>query len=102
MTKPVKLDAAAEQEFATAAAWYEERAGLGADFVAAVRESSREIARHPRSFPLAQGTSRQFEIHRCSVRRFPYVLFFLEMRDEVLILAIAHNRRQPSYWRSRL
>lgn len=102
MSKPVNLDAAAEQEFAAAEAWYEERAGLGVDFVAAVRESGREIARRPRSFPLAKGVSPRFEIRRCPVRRFPYALFCLELPGEYRVIAVGHSRRRPGYWRTRL
>jgi toxin ParE1/3/4 len=35
------------------------------------------------------------------VRRFPYVIFYGELEDAVRILAAAHAKRRPDYWRSR-
>jgi plasmid stabilization system protein ParE len=102
MTKPVRLDPAAEDELADAEAWYEERAGLGGDLVAAVREAGDRIAERPHSFPFAHGVPSRLEIRRCPVRRFPYGLCFLELPDEIRVLAVAHNRRRPFYWRKRV
>jgi hypothetical protein len=31
--------------------------------------------------------------------RFPYVIFFAQERDHVLVVAIAHAKRRPGYWR---
>ena len=38
------------------------------------------------------------------VSRFPYLVIFYERPDEVevLIVAVAHERRRPGYWRGRL
>ena len=53
MTKPVRLLRVAETEFVAAEEFYEERAGLGGDFVAAIAEAGRRIARAPRECSLA-------------------------------------------------
>jgi hypothetical protein len=36
------------------------------------------------------------------IRRFPYKVIFLERPDEIMILACAHSRQRPGYWRRRL
>ena len=33
---------------------------------------------------------------------FPYTLFYRVTSDEVIILAVAHQRQRPLYWRRRL
>jgi toxin ParE1/3/4 len=51
------------------------------------------------------GTAEQ--IHGRAVRRvhldhFPHAIVFAEIADAYLVIAIAHGRRRPSYWRSRM
>jgi hypothetical protein len=36
------------------------------------------------------------------LRRFPFVIIFREAAVRIEILAIAHGRRRPGYWRDRL
>jgi hypothetical protein len=50
----------------------------------------------------ARTVSADLDVRRCPVRRFPLALVFIEMPDEIRILAAAHGRRRPGYWRSRL
>ena len=102
MTKPVRLGPAAEEELRIAEDFYEERASLGRDFIAAVREAARHLAAQPKSFPLARGVSFQLGVRRCPLRRFPHALFFVELPEEFRVLAVAHDRRRPFYWRQRL
>ena len=102
MTKPVRFGSAADEELVVAATFYEERAGLGRDFVAAAREAAHHLAALPKSFPLARGVPFQLGVRRCPIRRFPYALFFVELPDQFRVLAVAHERRRPSYWRRRV
>jgi plasmid stabilization system protein ParE len=46
--------------------------------------------------PHRHGT-RMWRLHR-----FPYYLVYLETGPDVLVLAVAHNRRRPAYWSRRL
>lgn len=39
---------------------------------------------------------------RFAIRPFPYDLIYLPGRDDILVVAIAHHRRRPEYWRDRL
>ena len=102
MNKPVRLEAIAEEELTAAEAFYEERAGLGGDFLSAIRDAASLVAERPRSFPLARGISAPLGVRRCPVRRFPYALYFIERPDEHRVIAIAHDRRRPGYWRHRI
>ncbi len=41
-------------------------------------------------------------VRRVAVKRFPYHVFYLEAPEELRILAVAHDRREPDYWTTRL
>jgi hypothetical protein len=40
-------------------------------------------------------------VRRFLVRRFPFGVLYQVADDEVFIVAVAHLRRRPSYWRGR-
>ena len=35
------------------------------------------------------------------VGRFPFVIVFCEFEDKLVVIAVAHVRRMPGYWRKR-
>jgi len=99
----VRIHAAAAEEAAEAAAWYEkERPGLGAEFEQAV-EAALDLLEEEIlplvSVPDASGTR---SIKRLLLRRFPYAVIVREAATEVVVIAFAHTARRPGYWRNRL
>ena len=40
-------------------------------------------------------------IRRSLIRRFPYSLLYRVDPDEIVILAVMHQKRHPAYWLSR-
>jgi plasmid stabilization system protein ParE len=88
-------DAAAEAE--AAAGWYEERGkGLGADFVGELERVSALVVESPRMWPRSTADARA---RFAPFARFPYALVFVVLAgDEVVVIAVAHGRRRPSYW----
>ena len=44
----------------------------------------------------------ELPVRRFAVKRFPYHVFYLEAPLEIRILAVAHDRRKPGYWKNRL
>lgn len=59
-------------------------------------------ARHfPESFPRLPRT-RDFRVHRCLLDRFEHVIVFALLPDEIVIIAVHHQRRKPRYWKPRL
>lgn len=88
----------AEVELWEAVAYYEDRAaGLGLDFASEIERSVQTIAENPERWPLrADGT------HRYLAHRFPYLVVYACQSDRIWILAVAHCKRRPAYWRHRI
>jgi plasmid stabilization system protein ParE len=87
----------AEKEFGEAVAFYAmEEEALGLAFVTAVEEAIVRIAEHPESSPLVAGL-----VRRMRVARFPYSVLYSLHGDQVRVLAVAHDRRRPFFWRHR-
>jgi plasmid stabilization system protein ParE len=96
--KPVLVQAAARRDLRDAAAWYRERNPEVADrFVREVEHTFELIERFPKTgarIPLVDGKAR-----RLPVAGFPYHVVFEDLIDRIEVLAIAHDRRRPGYWR---
>ena len=94
----VRLLGPAAAELDEAVAWYAtQSAGLEQRFLDEVREAARLIDRYPHAWhPLGDG------VRRFRLRRFPYALIYAVEQDGIVILAIAHLHREPTYWRLRL
>lgn len=87
----------ADDDLLAVAAWYEEeRPGLGREFTRAVRALLAALEREPLLYPVAQDT-----VRRALVRRFPYAVYFTIDRDDVLVFACLHVRRDPATWQQR-
>jgi plasmid stabilization system protein ParE len=41
-------------------------------------------------------------VRRVPLKRFPYVVAYLETDAAIRVLAIVHDRRRPGYWLSRV
>ena len=95
--KPVRVHPAAEQEYLAALAWYRERSPITAEeFEGAVRQAVEKIREAPQRWPACFGNYRKY-----TLRQFPFAAIYEELLTETTILAIAHGRRRPGYWRGR-
>ena len=96
----VRFRPEAALEAREARAFYAEREPqLGAQFVTALEAVVTRIAERPRAFP---ELLRPAIVRRARLRRFPYVVMFRLVGNETIeVLAVAHTRRRPGYWRSR-
>jgi plasmid stabilization system protein ParE len=99
----VHFEDEADAEYRQAGRWYaDRREGLGIEFFDAVDDVIRQIADFPRlgmSVPLVPT---DLSVRRLAVTRFPYHVVYLKTSEGVRILAVAHDRRKPGYWKSRL
>jgi toxin ParE1/3/4 len=97
--KAIRFDPEALEELDEAIAVYDQqREGRGMKFRLAVGKAEVEIQQSPKAWP-------KYRRSRCReyiVRRFPYAIYYQEGRDDILIVAVAHAKRQEGYWRKRL
>ena len=100
MTRAIRFDPAARLEAIEAAVWYDgQRIGLGEEFLDAI-ELTLDLALRRRvpGSPVADLD----DVRRVPVRRFPYHLIFVTSSDEIVVVAVMHERRRPTYWIERL
>lgn len=99
----VRIHAAAAEEAAEAAAWYEnERSGLGAEFQQALDAALDLLEEEIVPLISVPGAAAARGVKRLLLRRFPYAVIVHERTAEVVVLAFAHTSRRPGYWRERL
>ena len=88
---------AAREDLNKAAAFYEASVpGLGDAFLDDVERAIENIRKSPR---IGAPIGRTFR--RAVLRRFPFTVVYAERDAEIVIVAIAHDRRRPGYWRGR-
>ena len=96
------LDAAAT-EAVEAAGWYEaRRVGLGDDFHSEFKLVLDRLREGILPGTPWRGRLGERGVKRLLMRRFPFSVVFVTARDHVVVLALAHQRRKPNYWRDRL
>jgi hypothetical protein len=87
----------AEAELASAAQFYEGRvSGLGETFLVEVGRCFERARHSPES-----GAQCYDRFRRLLLRRFPYSIVYEVLPRAVVIIAVAHLRRKPGYWRKR-
>ncbi len=102
MTVRFRTEDEAAAELGEAARWYnEQRLGLGLEFLVAVDAALEFIAMFPEAGTPVPGLSPDLPVRRIPVKRFPFHVVYVERADEVRILALAHDRRSPGFWRNR-
>jgi plasmid stabilization system protein ParE len=89
----------AADEFTEAVRWYEaRRSGLGAEFFNAVASTVSLIETNPE---IGTTISTDGGTRRALVARFPYQVVYRLRPTEIVIVAIAHLKRRPEYWKNR-
>lgn len=90
---------AASSEHLDQVAFYESRLpGLGADYLAEFESLMVRVCQNPDTFPLIEHT----QVRKANLRRFPFQVIYMVHDAQVYVLAIAHQRRRPSYWVERI
>ena len=84
-------------EAAAAAEWYAARsAAAAAGFEAELAEAESAIHALPSAWPPYDYGTRRYLL-----RRFPFSVIYRIEPNRILIVAVAHGRRRPGYWRDR-
>lgn len=93
----VRFHAEARAEAREAHRWYYERSPLNAiAFAHAVENAVSGIKQAPKGYPLAEHGTRKFVL-----QQFPFNIFYRPDELEIVIMAVAHQKRRPGYWSNR-
>ena len=78
--------------------WYRERSASAAEaYLAELDLAVEAIAENPEMWPRYVHGTRRYILHR-----FPFYLVYRETADRLEIIAVAHGRRKPGYWKNRI
>jgi plasmid stabilization system protein ParE len=101
--KPVRYDAEAEEEYLATVRWYRARNRQAAErFMDRVIAAETLIREHPEAWGSPPGVAPEVGARRVIVRGFPFALVYVELEQEIRIIAVAHSKRRPGYWRGRV
>ncbi len=70
--------------------------GLGTEFKHELRQLLRRVAAMPMAWPNCGPGTR-----KCLLTRFPYLVIYAPLPNEILVLAVGHQHRNPGFWRQR-
>ena len=90
---------AAESEYLESIGYFESKqAGLGASFLYEFELKMKIICSNQKSYQIECVP----DIRRTPMSRFPYTIIYRLKANEIQVLAVAHQKRRPSYWLGRL
>ena len=97
-SKRFRFHPEARQDFRDAIGWYRSRSHtVATEFRVTVSEVIRQLAQAPQRWPKYLHGTRWFVLHR-----FPFSIIYIDDPDVLSIVAVAHNKRKPGYWKHRL
>lgn len=99
--KPVVPRARANRDVEAAVAWYLAEAGkeTALRFIAALEKAYAHIARHPASAsPRHAHELGLTGLRSWPLRRFPFVVFFVEQSDVIDVWRVLHGERDIPRW----
>ncbi|MFB3776195.1 MAG: type II toxin-antitoxin system RelE/ParE family toxin [Bryobacteraceae bacterium] len=94
---PVFFHPEAVEEVEAAVRWYGDRSTAAASrLVQELTQTIDRIAEAPERWMLFESGTRRF-----ALRRFPFFVVYRVSGTVIEVLAVAHARRRPGYWRKR-
>jgi toxin ParE1/3/4 len=96
--KTLRIHEGARREANLATVWYAERSlSLACRFRDELLAGFSRAASFPLRYPsYLHGT------RRVLLKKFPYFIVFLDWQDEVYVIAVAHAKLRPGYWKRRI
>lgn len=96
--KPLRFHSEAIAEALGAHDWYAERSERAARlFLEELDAALERVSEAPQRWPRYLSETRRLPLHR-----FPFFVVYVETTEAVEVLAVAHGRRRPGYWRHRV
>ena len=88
----------AEDELRAAVLWYGEKSLRAAsEFIAELDNALGKIQESQGRWRQVLGPWRRYVI-----QRYPFLIIYREAAQGIEVVAVAHGRRRPGYWRSRV
>ena len=88
----------AEEEMTEAARFYEAaKTGLGDAFLDDIQRAIETVRERP-----LLGVAVVYGFRRALLRRFPFSIVYAIDESEIIVVAVAHQRRRPYYWKGRV
>jgi plasmid stabilization system protein ParE len=72
-------------------------AGLGEDFLDDVQQRIDRLREYPQA-----GAPIGSQLRRMLLHKFLFSIIYSEESDAIVIVSVAHQRKRPGYWKSRL
>lgn len=99
MTQPLRIHSLASLELTEAVRWYEsKRVGLGEELLDEFAALITRLTMNPES---GNPISVDQKTRRLLVTRFPYQVVYRVRPNEIVVVALAHLKRRPGYWKHR-
>src|SRR6266566_2453614 len=97
MAAELILRPAVKMEVDEIISYYEkQKKGLGLLFLGVLGEIVDRIQHYPLLFAVQHN-----KIRKASVKNFPYNVYFRIYKNQIIILAVLHQKRNPKIWKRR-
>ena len=97
MTRELIFRSEAELDLEDALRWYDQfDDDLPDQFLGALDDVLDEVQLYPRMYPVVD-----LDIRKAPLNRFPYGIFYIVYEDEIAVIGIVHDRRDPEVWMAR-
>lgn len=98
MSLAIRFSTIAREEYDDAFEWYAKQSLNAADrFESSISRSLTRIVAAPNRLPSTFAGCR-----RCPVEQYPFDIIYHQLSDAIVVIAIAHRKRRPGYWRKRM
>ncbi|MHA1719159.1 MAG: type II toxin-antitoxin system RelE/ParE family toxin [Promethearchaeia archaeon] len=71
--------------------------GLGFEFLEKIERAINLIDRNPDRWQILK-----YRVRKYIVKQFPYSIYYIFDPNRIYVVAIAHQKRKPFYWKDRL
>jgi toxin ParE1/3/4 len=93
----VEFHPEALEEAKAARDWYAEHSLIASKaFLSEMIHSVEKVSEDPEIWPLYEKGTRRYVFPR-----FPFSLIYRTIKNKIQIVAVAHSKRKPGYWKTR-
>jgi plasmid stabilization system protein ParE len=103
VTRPIRLEDEARDEVIAAALHYEDRErGRGDLFTDTVFDRIERLNRFPNARRPVWGVDGVLLARQVRLKKYPYLIVYVVLDEAIRVVAIAHEKQMPLYWRARV